>query len=282
VRVGLQMYSVRGEMSRYALDTISAVIDIGYHHLEFANLRQGDVGIGFDADPQELRSTIQTAGAEVTSCHLWGIDESRLDELIEFHQALGTRYLVSKFLYRDLDAIIDMAKQFVRVGDKFRQAGIRHTVHTSLMRSQDGRTDLDELLDRVPAELIDVELDTYWAYRSGLDPVELMKRHGERIRILHLKDLPAHIRQPVNIVATWPDDFPNLPEYYYANTDYIEPDNFIEVGDGVLPLQKMIDAANQYCRAEYVLVEQDFTKLTELDSVSRSLDSLRGLQGVTV
>jgi len=280
MRIGLQMYSVRDEMSRDALATTKAVIDLGYQHLEFANLRDGDIGIGFEANPAELRRTIAGSGADVVSTHLWGIDERRLDELIEYHQALGTKYLVSKFLYRNHDAIVDMARQFVRVGDKFREAGIRHLIHTSLMRSHDGRTDLDELLDRVPDGLIDVELDTYWAYRSGLDPIELMKRHGERIRILHQKDLPARIDQTVNIVAEWPEDFPNLPEYYYTNTDYLAPDNYIEIGDGILPVQKIVDAGNRYSHAEYIFVEQDFTKLAELESVGRSLNAIRKLEGV--
>lgn len=281
MKVGLQMYSVRDEMASDPLGTTRQVLDMGYRYIEFANLSVGDTGIGFDANPDELRQTLTAAGGQAVSTHLWGLDDHSLDAILDYHRTLGTKYLVSKFFYDGLDDIIDLAKTYVRIGDKFRDAGVELLVHTSLLRSQGSRTDLDELLDRVPEELLSVELDTYWIHRSGLDPIELMKRHGERIRVIHQKDLPAHIDQPVNIVGALPEDAPIRPESYYYDPDLLAPDNFIEIGHGSLPLQATIDAANEFCKAEFLFVEQDFTALSELESVQRSLDAIKQRQGVT-
>jgi sugar phosphate isomerase/epimerase len=32
------------------------------------------------------------------------------------------------------------------------------------------------------------ELDTYWAFNAGLDPVAMMERLSDRIKVIHLKD----------------------------------------------------------------------------------------------
>lgn len=280
LKIGLQMFTVRGEMAKDPVDTTEAVIDMGYRYLEYANLTHGDPGVGFPVDPGELRATVDAAGGNVVSTHIWPVDESTISEILAYHKDLGTQFIVSKLMYDTFSDLLDIADTCCRVGERIREAGMRHLIHTSVMRTRDGRTDLDEILDRVPTELLDVELDTYWALRSGLDPVEMIHRYGERITILHQKDLPAEIEQPVDIAAVVADDYPLSPAGLYYDPRYVGEDNFVEVGSGVMQLQAIIDAANNDSRAEYLFVEQDFTRIGELASARLSLDALRGRTGV--
>jgi sugar phosphate isomerase/epimerase len=37
--------------------------------------------------------------------------------------------------------------------------------------------------------LVGLELDVYWANAGGGDPVALLERYGDRIRLLHMKDV---------------------------------------------------------------------------------------------
>ena len=32
------------------------------------------------------------------------------------------------------------------------------------------------------------EIDTYWAFNAGLDPIQVMNRLADRLRVIHLKD----------------------------------------------------------------------------------------------
>jgi sugar phosphate isomerase/epimerase len=275
------MYSVRESMAADPIETTRSVIEMGYRHLEFANLTDGDHGVGFTVDPGELRELITAAGAQPVSTHVGRWDEDSLADVIAFHRDLGTKYLVSRMLSRNIDDLRELGRTINRVGDRLQDAGIEHLLHTSLMRSTDTRTDLDELLDVITPEFRGLELDTYWAHRSGLDIVGMIERYGENIRILHQKDLPAEISQPVNIIGALPDDTPLLPEYL-VNDKYIAPDNFTEVGTGILPLQATIDAAIRYSDADYIFVEQDYTSMPELDSVRTSLEHLKQAEGVTL
>jgi len=51
----------------------------------------------------------------------------------------------------------------------------------------DGRTALEVLTDSLDAS-VGLEVDTYWAFVGGQDPVALLKRLGDRVVAIHVKD----------------------------------------------------------------------------------------------
>ena len=55
--------------------------------------------------------------------------------------------------------------------------------------------------------------------------------------------------------------------------------SFAEVGTGVLPIQEYIDAGNE-AGIPYILLEQDFTFLNQMDSVRISMESFRKYSGI--
>jgi sugar phosphate isomerase/epimerase len=76
-------------------------------------------------------------------------------------------------------------------------------------------------------EVVDLEVDVYWAARAGRDPVALIEAESSRVALLHMKDMgPAPDRQ----------DMP--------------------VGDGTLPWDAILDAGRR-AGVEWYVVEQD-------------------------
>ena len=65
---------------------------------------------------------------------------------------------------------------------------------------------------------------------------------------------------------------------YYDN-DHI-PESFIEIGSGTLPIQSYIDAANECSAADFIILEQDFTAMDEIDSIKKSMEGFRKFSGV--
>ena len=66
--------------------------------------------------------------------------------------------------------------------------GIRLAYHNHSFEYQplpDGTTPFAELEARTSLEF---ELDTYWIYNAGLDPIEEMHRLKDRVRLIHIKD----------------------------------------------------------------------------------------------
>ncbi len=51
------------------------------------------------------------------------------------------------------------------------------------------------------------------------------------------------------------------------------------MGTGILPIQDYIDAANEV-GVPYILLEQDFTTMDEIDSIQTSMDAFRKFKGI--
>lgn len=60
-----------------------------------------------------------------------------------------------------------------------------HNHSNEFLPNKDGLIAFDELAERTR---VDFEIDTFWAYNAGLDPIALMEKYKERIRFVHLKD----------------------------------------------------------------------------------------------
>ncbi|MCA1604287.1 MAG: sugar phosphate isomerase/epimerase, partial [Acidobacteria bacterium] len=47
----------------------------------------------------------------------------------------------------------------------------------------------DRLVADTKADLVDFELDIFWAYHGGADPAKLLLKYPQRFKLLHLKDM---------------------------------------------------------------------------------------------
>ena len=54
----------------------------------------------------------------------------------------------------------------------------------------------------------------------------------------------------------------------------------LQVGTGTIDIQRIIDAAEKYTVAEYMVLEQDFSKYDEIESINISMNSFKRFQGV--
>ena len=54
----------------------------------------------------------------------------------------------------------------------------------------------------------------------------------------------------------------------------------VEIGYGQMDIQKIIDTALEIGSIEYIVLEQDATKLDQLESVKRSMEGFRKFEGI--
>ena len=85
-----------------------------------------------------------------------------------------------------LDAQAALLKQLMALCDAH---GVVLNLHNHTYEMQDGEHDLRGTLARVP----DVKLgpDLNWLLRAGVDPVDFLRRYGDRIVFVHLRDQNA-------------------------------------------------------------------------------------------
>lgn len=183
MKYGLQMYSVRDAAEKDLLGTLKKVAALGYHYAEFAGF------FGYSAEA--VRDKLLECGMEVSSTHtgMQELADDVIGETIRYHKTLGNRLIVLP--WADLDnqqKLDDFVVQTEKVQARLADEGIRLGYHNhahEFKPNADGSCIWEQLEERTR---LDLEIDTYWAFVGGRDPLEMMERLKERVRIIHIKD----------------------------------------------------------------------------------------------
>ena len=180
---GLQLFSVRDVTEQDMEGALRQVAEMGYRSVEFAGF--------FGHSAQEIKGWLDKYGLTASGTHT-GMSEltgDKLQETIAYHQAIGCRNLIVPYesfaTKGEIDAFIQRVQQ---VEPQLNAAGITLHYHNhdhEFKPNQDGLIPEEELLARTNLLL---EVDTYWVYAAGKDPVAFLQEHKDRIRVIHLKD----------------------------------------------------------------------------------------------
>ncbi len=288
VRLGLQLYSVRTALEADPWGTLDRVADAGFTALEGANhAARTDPGLGFGVDATELRTRLADLGMRIVGCHVNPLDEDILPRALDYQQALGNTQIgcdIEFYPYGDRDAVLGRCEVFDRVGQLCADRGMRFYYHNHFQEFQtvagpDGESTVyDLIMANTDPRLVFCEIDTYWVYRGGADPVALMQRYADRVILLHQKDFPADARQPLNLFDGVVSPTQDITGDVFEGVK--DPLCFVEIGTGTLPIQDIVDAAAGLPNFEYLLLEQDHTTLDEIDSIQTSREACGRYRGV--
>jgi sugar phosphate isomerase/epimerase len=282
MQVGIQLYSVRNHMAQDPVAAVKAVVREGYRYLETANhTADKDPGVGFGVAAKEMKEILDGEGAKVVSAHIFPMTDNILGPVLEYYRQLGTKYLVvPRGFYPDRDAALCQAEDLNRIGKTCAEAGISLLYHNHFHEFQvfDGSTVFDLILGHTDPNLVKVELDTYWAMRGGQDPAALLKQWGERVRLIHQKDYPAEYRDQINLIDKVNREHLTVDMDYFRGLD-IEK-TFTEIGAGIMDIQSIIDAGNGFCKADYIILDQDHSSHGEFESIRISMESFKQFTGI--
>lgn len=190
--IGLQLYTVRELFSRDPLGTLEQVAAIGYREVEFG-------GGGYDMmDHAALRTTMDRTGLTAPSIHV-GYDAlaTKFDKAVAMAQTLGADTIIMPFMseaHRTAEAWPVAVANFNRWAEQLRKAGIGFGYHNhdfEFTEKPGGRSLFDTLVAESDPQLVQVELDLYWAVAAGEDPKTIIARLPGRIYAYHVKDRAA-------------------------------------------------------------------------------------------
>lgn len=284
VEIGIQLYSVRNALSQDPGGTLNALVDLGFTRFEGANHQAAtDDGIGFGIDADFLSGLIAERGVSVIGCHINPLELDRLPQVLDFHQQIGNSRIgcdIEFYPYGDVDYVKRRAEFMNQVGALCAGRGMEFYYHNHFQEFQrfGDSTVYELLLTHTDPQLVKFEMDTFWAYRGGADPLEWFAEHPERFILIHQKDFPADAEQPLNLYDGVVD--PHAPITMELFQQVAKPGTFVEVGTGVLPIQQIIDAVDRLPNFGSVLLEQDHTIRDELESVQISRDGFIGYDNV--
>lgn len=280
LKVGIQLFSVREDMEKDPVEAIRKVAEIGYKNLEVANSRADqDPGVGFNVPADKLLEILGGFGAKVVSSHIRPIDEKTLPAIMEYHGKIGNKYIgQSADFFPDYDTLMRRCEYYNKMGKILSGNGMKFLYHNHYQEFQkyNDKYVLYHIVENTDPQYVDFEVDTFWAMRGGADPVEVINHLGNRLRMIHQKDFSKTTDSPVNIFSV---KDPNVPITRENFGGVHKPEDFCEVGTGTMPIQEILDAANAQ-GAEYVILEQDATQLTPMESIQISMDSFHKYSGI--
>ena len=277
VRIGLQLYSVRHALARDPWGTLERLADAGFSHLEAANHHaRTDPGVGFGGSAPELRARLAELGLSIIGCHINPLDLAILPRALAYQAELGNTQFgcdIEFFPYGDRDYVLRRCETYNTVGALAREHGLRFYYHNHFQEFQRFGDDLvyDLILENTDPDLVKLEMDTYWMYRGGQDPIPWMEKCADRIILLHQKDFPADAPQPLNLYDGVVSPTENIDMAVFD--DRKDERCFTEIGTGILPIQAIIDAAGALPHLDYLILEQDHTAMDEIDSVRTSREA---------
>lgn len=186
--VGLQLYTVRSLMQQSPRSALEQVAAAGYTLVETAGL--------YGLAPPAFRALLDAAGLRSPSGH-YPLEqlETNSTQLFATARELGQEWIVVPSVPRaaraSLAAYDALAARLDELGRRCRDAGFRFAYHNHDAEFETfggGVPAYDTLLARTDPALVAFELDAYWAYKAGRDPVRYFERFPGRFALCHVKD----------------------------------------------------------------------------------------------
>lgn len=277
VKIGLQLYSVRNTLAKDPWGTLARIADAGFTRLEAANHNaRNDPGVGFNVEAGEFRTRLAALGLSTVGCHINPLDLEILPRALDYQVELGNTQFgcdIEFYPYGDMEYVKRRSDVFNQVGRLAKERGMRFYYHNHYQEFQKFGDEYvyDLVLGYTDPDLVKVEMDTYWVYRGGQDPVEWMQKYADRIVLLHQKDFPDNAPQPLNMFDGVVSAGDNIDRNLFSTTK--DKRCFTEIGTGILPIQAIIDAAAGLPNLDYMILEQDFTALDEIESITISREA---------
>ncbi|MEA4945454.1 MAG: sugar phosphate isomerase/epimerase [Propionicimonas sp.] len=271
IRIGLQLFSVRQSLAADPWGTLARIAEEGFAVLEAANhSARTDPGVGFGVEAGELRQRLADLGLSIIGCHINPLDVAILPRALDYQAELGNSQFgcdIEFYPYGDRDFVLRRCETFNEIGELARQRGMRFYYHNHFQEFQRFGDEYvyDIILANTDPELVKLEMDTYWMYRGGQDPLEWMSRCADRVILLHQKDFPKESPQPLNLFDGVVDPHENIDMAVFEERK--NQACFTEIGTGILPIQSIVDLAATLPNFDYMLLEQDHAVLPELESI---------------
>jgi len=271
---GLQLWSVRNALMEDYAGTMEKVAEIGYKNIELiCNVTSDGLVFGKDTSATELRKLFDRLGLKAINQHFVPTPETPWEKVIADCHTTGVEGLVCAIAFFETkQEVYDFCKAINQQAALCKQNGLQYYYHNHFHEYQvmEGEKIMDILINELDPALVKFEFDIYWTMRGGEDPVVWMKKLGKRCDLLHQKDIPT-----TGLPLNWFDQFGYDTKIGFDQL-WLTQDvaQFTEIGDGIIDIPAVLSAARQYCDPRYVFVEQDMSKMGELESIAVSYKNL--------
>ncbi|MFA0810681.1 sugar phosphate isomerase/epimerase family protein [Microbulbifer epialgicus] len=185
--IGVQLWSVKGELKKDFTGTLKAVKNAGFNAVEFA----GELG-PYRNKPTELRKLLDAIGLKVSGAHIpiHHLQSESIENTVSFYKTLGAEYLIVGWDPRSWDPqqIDELILQLRTAHQGVTERSLKFGFHNHDGEFQPFResTFWDLIATSTDQEFI-LQLDIGWVVAAGKNPVSYLERYPGRAYSTHFK-----------------------------------------------------------------------------------------------
>jgi sugar phosphate isomerase/epimerase len=184
----------------------------------------------------------------------------RLKSHILYVKAIGLKHMMCSGVAdtKTVEGYRQSAKLFNEVGKNLANEGLSFNYHNHAWEFEDlgGVNGMEILSQETDPTYVKFNIDVFWVWYGGKDPVAFIRQHADRAGYFHFKDGKRE-----------------------NGSDGKPHPNFLELGRGDVDLKAAIAAALE-TNATFIVAEQDRTELTPLEAATISRTYMRDALGV--
>lgn len=248
-KIALELYTLRdsfGSESEFA-EAMRKTRDAGYRAVEIA-------GVPASIPRPFIKKVLDDNGmiCMATQAGIDGLTDN-LQATIDELGVLDCSHTALSFAgpeFRSRDGYERLASILNEAATKLAHEGVRLAYHNHSFEFEryDGKPGLEWLYEYANPDLVEAKLDTAWIQRGGADVIEWIKKLGDRMSVIHLKD------------------------YTIVDDEIV----LAEVGEGNLNWPGILEACGQ-TNLRWFVVEQDHCQRDPFESIKISYDNLVNL-----
>jgi len=250
-KIGLQLYTVRNEISNDIQGTLGKIAAMGFDSVETA----------FWPDQITIKQAagyLKDAGLSVCSAHVALPVGDKKSDMLEIASAFDCKRMIwhgwpEDKRYSTLDGTKELIDIYNECNHFAKSNGLSFGLHNHWWeyRNQVGGRYVYQVLKEFVEPDIFFEIDTYWVKVAGKDPAAIVGEFGKRAPFLHIKDGPAR----------WTDSLPSD-----------KPEPMVAAGKGAQNFPAIVKAANG--NTEWMILEMDLTATDVFTAIQESYDYL--------
>ncbi|GGC13508.1 sugar phosphate isomerase/epimerase family protein [Cellulomonas carbonis] len=195
-KISIQLFSYFGWQRQIGTEAVLAELaEIGYQNVEpFGATYEGRTA-------EEFAGLLKEYGLKAPSSH-GSTNEATFDATIDYAKTIGQKYMGSGGFASpgigSYENVLATAETMNRLGEQSVKSGTGKLFghnHQSEFTTQYVDPETGELksawqilVENTDPRWVTFQLDVFWAADAGVDVVDLIERHGDRIELLHIKD----------------------------------------------------------------------------------------------
>ncbi len=225
IQPGIQLYTVRNELKNDFWGTLKLISEIGFKEIEL--YIDDSLGLFYGFQPEYFFTRVHDLGLKVIGQHVLSgkVGNENIysltngfESMVELLSKYKVPYLTHVWLHpgerKNMDDYRTIAELQNKCGEFCKNANVQLTYHNHDFEfiKMEGAFPYDVLINNTSSEFVKLEVDFYWMYAAGIDPLKYIKQYQDRVEQWHFKDMKED-RVGFTELGTGRIDFDAIMEY---------------------------------------------------------------------